>query len=386
MAILAVALMICSCGKEQRRSDGIHNLFILYGCGHVNLSSSIQNNINELCEGSYVPSYNSSDVLLAFCHCSKGDYEWSPVTDSYLIDIYKDKNAQVVRDTIWTKTAQTISSPEVVTEAMLFVKEKYKARHYSMAISGHGTGWLPQGTYDSEQKSDEEYTLFSIGQEAVGVPSDYECFYLDVPDFARALPVHLDILVLDLCLMGDIESIYELKDNADYIVASPTQVGIKGYDYEKIAFSTLRQPSPVTIGQDFMNRWSSPQFATVVVNTEHLEELAQTVKPLIEKYRENIEALPEKKVVQSYNADLYRYYYDLVDIFIQAGISNEDLAQLRGAVNACVMYKGIPKTMIGGLKNVECNGLSMSMPQCINSKLIPYYKTLEWNKATELVK
>ena len=59
---------------------------------------------------------------------------------------------------------------------------------------------------------------------------------MEIYELAEGIPdeYHFDFLLFDVCSMGGIECVYELRDKADYIVASPAEVLVAGFPYKNI--------------------------------------------------------------------------------------------------------------------------------------------------------
>lgn len=60
--------------------------------------------------------------------------------------------------------------------------------------------------------------------------------YMDISelkDVLRNAP-HLSFLLFDACFMQSVEVVYELKEHADYIIGSPTEIPAPGAPYQKV--------------------------------------------------------------------------------------------------------------------------------------------------------
>jgi len=106
-----------------------------------------------------------------------------------------------------------MSDPQTLVDFLSWAVENYPADHYALIINSHGAGWY--GLCPDEIN----------GSDAL----------MNVPKLRTALSnaPHLDVIVFHACLMGTIEVAYELKDNADYMVACETTMpalGILGAD------------------------------------------------------------------------------------------------------------------------------------------------------------
>ena len=82
------------------------------------------------------------------------------------------------------------------------------------------------------------------------------------------------------------------------------------------------------------------------------------------------------------------FFDDFEDILVQAGISDSDKVQFESVLNSCIMYKAATEWFLqgsGGFKIDTFSGLSMYLPCNGSAYLNNFYRTLEWNKVTELV-
>ena len=47
---------------------------------------------------------------------------------------------------------------------------------------------------------------------------------IEIADLPGAIPMHLDFIIMDACLMGCVEVAYELRDKCDILIFSPTEI------------------------------------------------------------------------------------------------------------------------------------------------------------------
>ena len=94
-----------------------------------------------------------------------------------------------------------MSDPATLTEFIQYAVQHYPADHYLLLIDDHGGGW--RGCCVDEQNGAGDL--------------------MSMPELRQAIEeanVHFDIILFHACLMGQVEVAYELKDVADYVVAS----------------------------------------------------------------------------------------------------------------------------------------------------------------------
>jgi hypothetical protein len=142
-----------------------------------------------------------------------------------------------------------MGDPDVLTDFILWGLDKYKANHYILVIWNHGDGWRIQ----QQRVAEREATLRVEGEAFPGMkavswddsnidPStgkDGDPLYLHEVGLALrhaydATSITLDVVGFDACLMGMIEVAYEIKNYADFMVASEETEPGDGWPYDTI--------------------------------------------------------------------------------------------------------------------------------------------------------
>lgn len=413
-----------SAGGQHENSDRAENqdtrkVLLLYSAGYNSLTSYLKNDIEDLATGWLPKERRADDVLLVYSHLAskRGDYT-TPVSP-VLVRFFKDREDNIIRDTIKVYESSTLSaSASQINEVLSYVKENFPAKSYGMVFSSHATGYLPSGFYSDPSEyvfSDLKKTFGLTGFRDRPVPSRYVeinsdpslpdvksigqdvngslSYEADIRDFAEAIPMKLDYLLFDACLMGGVEVAYELAQKCDRIGFSLTEVLAEGFNYSTLTSHLLgnkRQSDPLSVCSDYFEQYDSQsgdnRSATItLVDCSSLEQLAEVCRELFEKYRNQMAAVSPNKV-QRYFRSNHHWFYDLESIMKNAGASEEDMNLLRSALEGCVVYSRYTPSFMGSFKINECCGLSMYLPANGNKELDKYYRTLSWNKATGLVK
>lgn len=406
--IAAIAAALCGCVKEPDRRDYPRKDFVMifYGAGFNNLSSDIQNNVDVLKKGD-LPFSGSKHKLLVFTHFSKTDVNYSDLTESHLVQL--TKNFGTMRaDTLYTiDKSRYATDPDVMQEVLEKVAELFPDSHYGLIVSSHGTGWLPAGKYSSgnyiqfsKKRHTDDRPLYRYNEEEDGpkvktfgaevemIGNQKYSREMTIQSMAAAIPIHLDYLLFDACLMGGVEVAYEFKDIADKVAFSPTEVLSEGFDYSDIHPLLGDTPDIEAFCEmyfDHYDKGSRERAATIsVVKTSGLEALASVCKTLFSTYRSQIGSMNTFSGVQPYFRSNHHWFYDLRHILVKAGSSPEELSALDSALAGCISYKAATPSFLGVAINYY-SGLSMYLPGLGDTQLNEFYKTLAWNKATNLV-
>ncbi|MBO4605765.1 MAG: hypothetical protein J5667_04425 [Bacteroidales bacterium] len=397
--IAAVILAFCSCNRDLVPFDnngpskragregvsGLHfdKVMILYSEGYNNLRGFLDENFDQLCTG-YVPGRWDNDAIVVFSHASVDRSNWTTDVEPVVFRIYKHYD-QIIRDTVFVYPAETISVDTAFMKKVLNdIKDKYPSDSYGLVYTSHGTGWIPK-----DYKKSDEFSLSmrrSIGAQYDGPYSNYICYQMDIDEFKKALPYHLDYIVMDACLMGGVEVVYEWRDLCDYLIASPGEVLADGFDYVNIARRLLSGEKPDLLGvcEDYYNMNVPNGDATVgLYDCSKIEALAEACAPIFEAHRDRIMNVSPSQV-QSFNYS-YQYHYDFRDILVKLGATDEELAPVDAALADLILYKNATEFFLGN-HIITYSGLSMFLPTTSWAKLTERYKSTSWNVATGFVK
>ena len=409
--LLAVLLVATACSKDAGFEMGIsgadsasrsssergysmpsRRVMVMISAGYNSLSGYLSEDLKDL-ESGYIPegTYFNSDVLLVLARLPKSAGDYASPSAPVLYRLWANRSGEVQRDTIqvWGGDTQ-LCTRETIHEALSTTQKKYPAQSYGVVFSSHGSGWLPPGYYTDPSKfepsSGSLWSLRSIGQDKT--PTDGTEMSLE--DFADAIPMHLDYCLIDACLSGCVEVAHALKGKADIVGFSPTEVLADGFDYKNITTHLFAKPlDPVEVCREYFAYYNaqsgSNRSATITaVDTRKMDALEAVCKELFEAYRPILKTMSGGNVQGYFRYDRH-YFYDLRDILVQAGISEQEKARLDAALSQFIVYQAATDYFLSiPLKRV-C-GLSMYLPSMGSTYLNKYYKeNISWNQATELV-
>lgn len=403
----------------RQTAEECRNVLLLYAAGYNSLANFLEKNIRDIQRG-YLPGEGrNDDVLLVYSHMTAMDFDYMTPSSPVLFRVYKNAENNIIKDTLVVYPEDTRSSTAAqLNEVLSYVKGNFSAKTYGMVFSSHSTGYLPAGYYSSPTDGmfdllsyrrrdwrraaaspvpyvEVEYdpslpAVKSIGQDDVYVDGAHMSYEIELADFAEAIPICLDYILFDTCLMGGIEVAYELRDKCRRVGFSQTEVLADGYNYTKITSQLLKpEPDPKAVCEDFYNQYMEQsgvyQSATIsYIDCTALEPLADVCADLFEKYREKIEEIVPSRV-QKYYRGGHHWFYDLKSIVRNAGVEEAELRLLQDALDECVIYKAATPWFMDTFEIREYSGLSMYLPCNGGPNLSAYYKGLAWNLRTGLV-
>lgn len=393
-------------------------VLLLYSSGYNDLQGYLKEDIQDLLKGWAPGLSRNNDVLLVYSHLSRTRSDFKTPTEPVLFRVYADEGGQTVSDTLIRYDSSTISASAAQLNTVLsYIQEEFPAGSYGMVFSSHATGYLPAGYYSQpgeyEFTEDRSYRqgayrqhfptsvpyteraydpsrpmVKSIGQSAQGGRS-YE---IDLRDFAEAIPMKLDYILFDACLMGGIEVAYELSGKCDLLAFSQAEVLAEGLNYTTLAEHLLYnkpEADPESVCRDYFLQYDQKtgayRSATIsLVDCNRLDPLADVCRDLFSRYRTEIANISYNKVQRFYTGN-HHWFYDLESILSVAGISEDDMAALHDALEECIIYKGHTPSFLSDFDINTFSGFSMYLPKRGTQQLDRYYKTLKWNEATGLV-
>lgn len=406
-------------GADRDLNTDTRKVLLLYSAGFNSISSYLKEDIDDLSKGWVPGSRRSDDVILVYSHQPSVRGKYAVKSSPVLFRLYSTSDGTVVRDTLAVYEPGTISSSATqFRDVLSYVKDEFPAKGYGLIFSSHATGYLPSGFYTKpgsyvfnedvmrrrglrmpagpvpvpyvEIEDDPSLpAVKSIGQDVDGSLS-YE---MDLRDFAEAIPMKLDYILFDACLMGGIETAYELSGKCDMVGFSQAEVLAEGFNYTTLAAHLLGnkpEPDPYSVCEDYFTQYDIQsgvyRSATIsLVDCNSLEPLAEVCSRLFEKYSEQIQSINPSLVQRFYRSSRH-WFYDLQSILENAGITQAEEEELLSALDGCIIYKGATPSFMQEFDINTFSGFSMYLPSHGHSELDKYYKTLKWNQATGLVK
>ena len=222
----------------------------------------------------------------------------------------------------------------------------------------------------------------------------WEYSYLNISDIAAILSEfpRFDFILFDACYMASVECTYELRNKAEYILASPTETMADGWPYEEMMpqlFATDLQLEKV--GETFYNHYlnNTYPYATVsLTKTSELDNLKSAIHDILaDKTESDIYSLDPKNMQRL--EYLYRspgMLYDFND-YIKQLATAEQYDRFISCLDKAVVYKAhTPKSYYAAIGNAlpikSYCGLTIFVPQESLPKMLEWYKQrVGWYKA-----
>jgi len=285
-----------------------------------------------------------------------------------------DGNEKVLKTYPDDKSIYSVD-PARITEVMADMKTLAPASEYGLVLWSHANGWLGSPIPDNDR-----YRAFG----------DDRGYHITVQTLAKTLEdERFSFVYFDCCLMGNVETIYELRHLAPIMVASPTELSIDGMPYD-VNVPVMFDPS--LTAEDAMvaaaeNTYKYYEANTnghndgcqiAVYRTAWLEELAEVTRPI---YATVTKIDPWTSDIQRYNKPYDQgSTYDMDNLMeFFARVDHPDLLEAwRTQWRKVVAYGAATRNGIGGLYIDRYCGLgTMAIDQPSDITWCGY-NTLQW--------
>lgn len=306
--------------------------------------------------------------------------------------LLKAEKGDTVRLETFSEELHT-SAAETLKMAMQWVMEHYESSQYGLVLWGHADGWIIKNAARTGPRR-------SYGQDVDGGLNGSGT-WMDIPDMARALESlpkvegrekPLRFIFADCCCFQCVESAYELRNVADYIIASAAEIPGEGAPYHAVLPALFSQSD--TFYKDAVDAYYSQvsygyHEPLAVVKTSEMENLAQATRTVLKNSMKPLsEGWPD--------VDSLIYYYDhtLFDMndVIMRHASQDNYKEWRRAFDQAVPYSTFAEVWLANfvpyvdwvamqhfrdfeVTEQRYGGVSMFVPQ--NPEAVQYkYKSL----------
>lgn len=320
LVVVFVGLGLCSCSTDDDgngKDEAVDNTIIVYmpWTGSIdNLLSCFQTNISDMksaIEKDGIPSGNRMVVFLS-----------ETETTARLFELTM-KNGKCVEKDIRTYTNHPFTTAVGISSILSYIDAKIPSQHYSMIVSGHGMGWVKASTFNGQRKVSGISQIPMKSQDLPltryfgSVSADYQT---DIATFAEGIKkskLDLRFILFDDCYMSNIETAYELKDVADYVIGCPTEIMSYGMPYKRILKHLWNTPNYESVCSemiDFYKHYTSGSthypYATIgVVDCSQLDALAADMNLV----NVSIDSNADLSAIQTLDGYYPNVFFDLGD-------------------------------------------------------------------------
>lgn len=416
LLLFSALALLSSCGDKkedaivQEWPDSNHTV-ILYLIGNntnAELTSDLRNNVKAAIHGLlecetpvniviYENTKESGVKGTPTLFRLKRNYQNKEKVDTIMIHNYEDYHNPCDPDVM----------ADIINEAFSACPADIKG----IFFGSHALGWAPSSSFNPTRGINTPEFLTRSTQYF----GDYKGHYMEVWDLRSALEKcpHLDYVVFDACHMGQVEVGYELRNEADYMIACPTEIMAAGLPYanfvKDLSLCQDKQnivPTLEVLIDDFGIFYPGKKFnmnncidgGTIsLCDLSKMSDLRLTYKSFLAVCDDRVQLLKEHPY--TYEDYILRYgrvstgaRYDFYDVMSYANFlvnykANDYLeySSLETAIDNVVLKEYHSDYFLDFTTKNSC-GLGVGIPEIFgttatnNNLLLAAYELLQWNQ------
>ena len=369
--------------KPLVKGDTVSRTLLLYLMAENSISDFLEDDFEEIRNA----AYDLPDDVRLFVYFDNSDTTRLPS----LIQ-YHPYNKRLIENVVYTFEEDVCSSDTVVLGKVLdVVFDGYPTKTFDLVLGSHADGWV-------------RHHAASAPNRIIGIDNERNTYSntitttIEIEELAALLgrlPVKVDRLMFDACLMQGVEVAYALRNVANWIIASPAEIPAYGAPYDLIVPEFFNPASDVEdIMYEYKKSYDNEAYAAVLsaVRTSYMQELADSTSRYVKKYF-SADTVYDYTSCLAYVPRKAPAYYDINSV-MQKFLDVDDYQQWKA-----VFDKAVPYVMISNSKQVwsnmtfssyslveitdDCGAVSAYFPQnkSMNFSCNDDFRTTEWYKA-----
>ncbi len=355
LALLLSALVLVACDDKNTYEEPVapQQTLLMYfpwsgnDSGSTGLLSHFLTNIDDMEEAIRYNAPEGCRVLVYLVE-RKVETGIGGATNTYFegsLQELKARGGKVERVQLTSYRDPDMTEAEQIARLLKDVQAYAPAPRYAMTIGCHGMGWIPATATKavSREGAEREYWEYEGVEQTRWFGGMTAEFQTEIPTLAEAIRragMKMEYILFDDCYMSSVEVAYELKDVADYLIGSTSEIMAEGFPYTEIGLLLLGKVDYEGICESFyqyyLERNSCPCGTVAVTVCSELEALAEVMKRINES-SEELTASELNRVQVLDGCDPCRFYDlgDYVNFYCKdAALRGEFERQLERAVPA----------------------------------------------------
>lgn len=327
--------------------------------------------------------------------------------------VYLDRMNEAPRLFKITQTGEEVSlksyeeensaNVETLVRVIEETKELVPAERFGLVLWSHSMGWVPNGYTRSStrtiQQNKEEQPFprtryIGLDFHPGNATSDIS---IEIDALAAGLPDHVaEYIWFDVCLMGSVEALYELRNKSDYLIASPTEVlaeadyNASGIPYAKIlpymfgGVEELKQACNAYYHHYYNDmKYDVLRSATItLVDAGQLDALYEVVHEKLSGRLSEVGGMDVSGLQVYHTSDVPQVFFDLKDMLNK--LQDADDALLETQLKKTIVYTAATPSFKDVIidRNKYC-GLSVYIPLKDwkeHTEYTYYFERLKWGR------
>ena len=364
------------------KGDTVSRTLLVYIMAENSISKDLSDDFGEIKNAAYdLPE----DVRL-FVYFDNSDTTRLPMLYQY----YPYKNS-LVENVVYSFDEDVCSSDTAVLGKVLdVIFDDYPTKAFDLIMGSHADGWVRHHSKTAPNR------IIGIDN-GKNTTSNKITTTIEIEELAallERLPVKVDRLMFDACLMQGVEVAYAMRNSANWIIGSPAEIPSFGAPYDKVVPMFFNPVSTVKdIMYEYKKAYDNEYYGVVLaaVSAASMQEFADSTRRYVEKsFRINAHNENKYGTCLAYVPRKHPTYYD-VNSVMKCILDSVDYSSWKA-----VFDKAVPYAMISNSRNVysgisgsvvkigdDCGAVSAYFPvnDYTNQNLIKDFRTTEWYKA-----
>ena len=325
--------------KKTAICTGIQRTVLVYMAGRNNLSYYAGLDLDEMKHGS--KHIGKDQALLVFMRrCHDGEEPWlARIENGQITNKVTVSQMGICKDELYA------SDPDVMEQVMQYAFEHYPSvnNDYGLVLWGHGSGWLMEDEVNTKPQSR------GYGVDVGNYIYNTEGKWINVPtlnDVLSRMP-HLKFIFADCCNFMCLESLYELRKVADYVIGSPAEIPATGAPYDMVVPAMFEPTTYYHAITECYHEHTMGSLPLSVVKSSEMENVAEATNQVMKSMSQREHSFPDMKGMIHYNylgiSDSTHYqshniFYDAGQ-FIHRYATQEEYQAWKGALDRAVIEK-----------------------------------------------
>ncbi|MGE4587357.1 MAG: clostripain-related cysteine peptidase [Mangrovibacterium sp.] len=389
--MMVVVLIFSACGNDDDKEEELENTVLIYMAADNTLDADVDYSLEQIKEG---VSRSSGEVVVYLDR--EGDtprlFRLSPEGEEILLKEYAEENS---------------ANASTMQRVILETRELVPALQFGLVIWSHSMGWLPENytsqLWTASARSDCYFprTRYVCTDEDTG---DGGSGVLEVSDMAAALGTDAARFILfDVCLMGSVEALYEIRNTCDYAIAAPTEVlaepdyKASGMPYAKVLpylfgdvddlakaceiYYTYYRDLDLT-GVDITNPEVLRSATISLVDMQQLDGLYEASRTILSGKLLQAQSLNTEELQVYHTSYLPQVFFDMGDVIKELS-SDAEYLDFTEQLELTVLYKAATTKFVSvPIDQEHFSGLSMYVPLSgwqDRNEYQYYFSTIDWS-------
>lgn len=376
ITLVALTLVSCSTKEDNSRKSAM----LMYMDANNSLTANLKDNLNTILSN-FVPS-EEKDIFIFF----KGSYG-SDLTPK-LYKIVKKKKGEGGELSIVKSYNEGLISASATTLNLIMSDVSALPNITTIEdiiLSSHAGSWLPFKNVPT--------IVRGFGDDATDKTQ-----VIEIDQMAKVFEQYnLNSITFDACFMSSIEVLYQLRNSAKYILASPAEVLAAGIDYTfatKYFTQKMTKETLITIANatnELYKSSSKPDLffhsnTLTVTECAYLEDFGKLAKDIVKYDQSKVNFEIATKVTYDadgkFASDYKEYLYKLIEKY---GNSSEKTLLDAAWAKAFVHYAHTD-FLLGKIDLTNSYGVAgyIYKEKQVSKIINDYYSTLDWGKLVQV--